>query len=121
MRLLLVEDDERLAGHLLRGLRQELHTVDLVQDGREALDYADLLNEGLYDVVILDILLPGLGGLEVRRQWRGLRVAVPVLILTALRTVPDRVEGSRCRSRRLSDQALFAVGAERTGARSGQT
>jgi DNA-binding response OmpR family regulator len=93
MRLLIVEDDQWLAGHLVRGLSEELHTVDLVADGPEALDYTDLLNEGLYDAVILDVLLPGMMGTEVCRHWRGHGVRVPILMLTARRAVDDRVQG----------------------------
>jgi two-component system OmpR family response regulator len=60
MRLLVVEDERALGEQIAQGLREEHHVVDLVADGRAALDYTPLLREGCYDVVVLDVRLPGL-------------------------------------------------------------
>jgi two-component system, OmpR family, response regulator len=90
MRLLLVEDDPMLGEGVRRGLRQEGHAVDWVQDG-EAAELA-LAGEP-YDVVLLDLGLPRKGGTEVLRGMRRRGQRVPVLILTAQDAVPDRVAG----------------------------
>jgi two-component system, OmpR family, response regulator len=90
MRLLLVEDDRMLGETLRKGLRQQGHAVDWVQDG-EAADAA-LAGEP-YDVVLLDLGLPRKGGMEVLKDLRRRRERVPVLILTAQDGVADRVAG----------------------------
>jgi two-component system, OmpR family, response regulator len=89
MRLLLVEDDGMLGESVRRGLRQQGHAVDWVRDGAAA-ELA--LAEG-YDAVLLDLGLPGKGGLEVLRGLRRRGDRVPVLIVTAEDAVPDRVAG----------------------------
>ena len=90
MRLLLVEDDTMLGESVRRGLRQEGHAVDWVRDG----EAAELAAAGEpYDVILLDLGLPGRGGLEVLRALRRRGSRVPVLILTAQDAVPDRVTG----------------------------
>lgn len=93
MRILIVEDEPALGEQLVRGLREERHTVDLALDGRTALDYTPLLHDGRYDVVVLDVLLPGCDGLTVCRRWRGEGLRIPILILTARQAVEDRVGG----------------------------
>jgi DNA-binding response OmpR family regulator len=90
MRLLVVEDDRSLAEALRRGLTQEGHVVDTVHDGVEGLDLAE---SGVHDAVILDVMLPGLDGLEVARRLRGYSVHVPILMLTARDALPDRIQG----------------------------
>lgn len=90
MRLLLVEDDEQLASILLRGLREEEFIVDHASDGEEALAYLD---QGEYSVVVLDRLLPVLSGDQVLIQARRQGLQTPVLMLTALDSVDDRVTG----------------------------
>jgi two-component system, OmpR family, response regulator len=85
-----VEDEQRLAFLLRRVLLEERHTVDLAYDGQTGLDLA--LSD-TYDVVILDVMLPGLDGLEVCRQMRAERIMTPVLMLTARGAVEDRVVG----------------------------
>jgi two-component system, OmpR family, response regulator len=90
MRILLVEDDTILADALSRALVQSAYAVDVVGDGLQA-DGALALER--YDVVVLDIDLPGLSGLEVLRRLRARRLRVPVLMLTAYDTVADRVKG----------------------------
>ena len=90
MHILVVEDEQRLAYLLRRVLLEERHTVDLAHDGNTGLDLA--LSD-TYDVVILDIMLPGIDGVEVCRQMRAERVMSPVLMLTARGSIEDRVTG----------------------------
>src|SRR5947199_52185 len=90
MHILVVEDEQRLAYLLRRVLLEERHTVDLAHDGQSGLD---LTLSGTYDVVILDLMLPGLDGLEICRQMRAEQVMSPVLMLTARGAVEDRVTG----------------------------
>jgi DNA-binding response OmpR family regulator len=90
MRLLVVEDEPVAAAVLAKGLREHAYAVDVAGDGRAALEHA-LVNE--YDLIVLDILLPGIDGLEVCRRLRERGVAVPILMLTARGGVEDRVEG----------------------------
>jgi two-component system OmpR family response regulator len=90
VRILLVEDDEMLADALCRALVQSAHAVDVATTGEQA-DGA-LVTQS-YDLVILDIGLPDLSGLDVLRQLRNRRSNVPVLLLTAQDTLADRVRG----------------------------
>ncbi len=90
VRVLLVEDDRMLGDAVRRGLRQQGHAVDWVTDGRAA--EAALAGEP-YDVVLLDLGLPGKGGLDVLRDLRRRGQRVPVLVLTAQDAVQDRVAG----------------------------
>ena len=90
MRLLLVEDDQKIGAFVEKGLRQEGHAVDWVRDGREA---AAVVESAAYDAAIVDIMLPGLSGLELIRAVRGKRIATPIIILSARDAVADRVEG----------------------------
>lgn len=90
MRILLVEDEERIAGFLQRGLTEEMYVVDVARDGIEALDYAPAAD---YDLMILDIRLPGRDGYTVCRELRTRGFKTPVLMLTARDTVQDRVMG----------------------------
>jgi DNA-binding response OmpR family regulator len=90
MHILVVEDERRLAYLLRRVLLEERHTVDLAHDGEAGLDLA--LSD-TYDVVILDLMLPGIDGIEICRQMRAERVMAPVLMLTARGAVEDRVMG----------------------------
>jgi two-component system OmpR family response regulator len=88
--LLLVEDDGKLAGTLKRGLESEGYAVDVAGSGDEGLAHAQARD---YDAVILDVLLPGIDGYEVCRSLRERDRWVPVLMLTALGEVPDRIRG----------------------------
>ena len=90
MYILVVEDERRLAQVIRRVLDEEGHTVDVAYDGEEGLAMA---MDGSHDVIVLDILLPGMDGLEVCRALRANRVDTPVLLLTALDAVEDRVRG----------------------------
>jgi DNA-binding response OmpR family regulator len=90
MRILVVEDEARLAALLRRGLIEEGHAVDLVGSGEEALDWIEV---GEYDALVLDVMLPGIDGFAVCRRLRQRRVQAPILLLTARDAVADRVMG----------------------------
>ena len=90
MRLLVVEDEQRLAHSLRRGLTEERHAVDLAGDGDEAVALA-VAND--YDVIVLDILLPRKNGLAVCQELRAANVLSPVLMLTARSSVADKIAG----------------------------
>ncbi len=89
MRVLLVEDDQRVASFIRRGLTAERLVVDVAGDGQEGLDLAVSKD---YDLLILDLMLPSLGGQEVLRTIRKSNRTIPVLILTAKGAVKDKVE-----------------------------
>jgi two-component system, OmpR family, response regulator len=90
MRILIVEDEPELAGLLARGLSEEGHAVDLADRGEDAFDWLEVAE---YDALILDIMLPGIDGLAVCRELRRRHVSVPILLLTALDGIGDRVTG----------------------------
>jgi DNA-binding response OmpR family regulator len=90
MYLLLVEDERRLAQVIRRVLEEEGHTVDLAHDGEDGLAMA---RDGSHDVIVLDVLLPGIDGIELCQTLRRERVDTPVLLLTALDGIDDRVRG----------------------------
>jgi two-component system OmpR family response regulator len=90
MRILVVDDDVRMAGAIRRGLRYEGLVVDVAADGEEALR---VVARTEYDVVVLDVLMPGLGGFETCRRLRDDGRWMPVLMLTARDSVEDRVRG----------------------------
>lgn len=88
-KILVVEDEERIRQFLQRGLTYEGYEIDVAQDGPAALEFA---NENPPDLVLLDVMLPGMSGLEVCRQLRQM-IDVPVLMLTAKEAIEDRVAG----------------------------
>lgn len=90
MRLLLVEDHVPLADELIAGLSRQGYAVDWLADGRDAL-YQGQTEP--YDLIILDLGLPGIPGIEVLKQWRAKGLATPVLILTARSSWAERIEG----------------------------
>ena len=90
MRILLVEDEARVAGFVAKGLREQSYAVDLAEDGENAV-YLASVNE--YDLVILDVLLPLKNGYEVCRELRAGGFRAPILMLTARDAVDDRVSG----------------------------
>ena len=90
MRVLVVEDERKLAELLARGLREEGHAADLAERGEEALWMAHAVP---YDAIVLDVMLPGLDGFDVCRRLRKDGVWSPVLMLTARDAVDDRVTG----------------------------
>jgi DNA-binding response OmpR family regulator len=90
MRVLVIEDEERMAGLIRQGLEEEAYAVDVVYDGKEALQWLRISN---YDLIILDIMLPGTDGLEVCREYRSRGGQARILMLTARDTLKDRVIG----------------------------
>jgi DNA-binding response OmpR family regulator len=90
MRVLLVEDEPRAAQLLSKGLREQSYAVDVARDGRQALYLASITD---YDAIVLDVMLPGLDGLEVCRELRGAHSHVPVLMLTARDAIESRIAG----------------------------
>ena len=101
MKILLAEDDRRIAGFIVKGLREEGYTVEHVTDGDSALAYALSDNNppstpssaSIFDLIILDIMMPKRDGMAVCRELRTQGVRVPILILTAMDTLDDRVRG----------------------------
>jgi two-component system OmpR family response regulator len=92
MRLLLVEDHVPLADELVAGLKRQGYAVDWLADGRDAVYQG---GSEPYDLIILDLGLPGLPGLDVLQQWRASGLATPVLILTARGSWAERIVGLR--------------------------
>lgn len=90
MRILVVEDEAKVASFILRALEEESHAVDACDDGTKGLDLA---RAGCYDLIILDLMLPGMPGLEVLKALRKEQVAAPVLILTARSELDQKVKG----------------------------
>ncbi|HEY1142472.1 MAG TPA: response regulator transcription factor [Sphingomicrobium sp.] len=94
-KILIVEDDAETADYLGRGLSQEGHSVELVANGQDGLFRA---SDGTFDLIILDRMVPVLDGLSVLRALRAAKIETPVLILSALASVGDRIEGLECGS-----------------------
>jgi len=91
MRILIVEDERKVANFISQGLQEEGHTAEVAKDGEAALD---LLRHGPpYDLIVLDVMLPRLDGVAVLRAARAARVTSPVLMLTARDAVADKVTG----------------------------
>jgi two-component system, OmpR family, response regulator len=90
MRVLVVEDDEKIASFVIKGLKQNGYAVDHASDGEHGLDLATAIN---YDLLVLDLMLPKLDGLSVLRRLRQEKIRTPVLILSARANVDDRVRG----------------------------
>ncbi len=93
MRILLVEDNKRFAAALGKSLEEDGYAIDLAPDGQSG---EDLGSSVAYDLILLDIMLPGRNGFEVCRALRAHRVATPILMLTARGAVDDRVRGLDC-------------------------
>jgi two-component system OmpR family response regulator len=90
VRILVVEDEPRLATLVRRGLTEDGHAVDVAGSGEDALDWVDAAP---FESIVLDVMLPGIDGLEVCRRLRRQGVHVPILLLTARDAVADRVAG----------------------------
>jgi len=90
MRILVVEDDGRVASFIRRGLREERYTVDVAPDGEQALFLAQTND---YDLILLDLILPKRGGLDVLRTLRAEQVHTPILVLTAKRETEEKITG----------------------------
>ena len=90
MRVLVVEDENRIARFVKEGLEEESYAVDVVADGASALDWVASTN---YDIILLDVMIPGLTGFEVARILRQRGITTPILMLTARDDLDDRVLG----------------------------
>ncbi|MDD3430346.1 MAG: response regulator transcription factor [Oscillospiraceae bacterium] len=93
MRVLIVEDEVRLAEALAQIMGEQKYVADVVHNGTDGLEYA---LHGDYDVVVLDVMLPGLNGFDVVREMRSTKLATPVLMLTARDEITDKVTGLDC-------------------------
>ena len=90
MRVLVAEDEVRIAGFVAQGLREQGYAVDVAATGHEALEWAAVAG---FDVIILDVMLPGPDGIEVCQKLRQSGVQTPVMMLTARDSIEDRVKG----------------------------
>ena len=90
MRILVVEDEKKVARFVQQALEEEHFTVDVAYDGEKG---EELALSGIHDLIVLDILLPKQDGIDVLRRIRGRKITTPVLLLTAKSTVEDKVEG----------------------------
>ena len=103
MQILIIEDEKRLADALGQIMQEARYQADIVYDGRDGLAYA---SSGDYDVIVLDVMLPGMDGFAVLRALRQQGVSTPVLMLTARGGVQDRVQGLNLGADYLPAQAL---------------
>jgi heavy metal response regulator len=90
MKVLIVEDDKKLSTFLQKGLREEQFAVDVCRNGTDAVYWAQVND---YDVIILDIMLPGKDGIQICRELRENSITVPIIMLTAKDTVEDKISG----------------------------
>jgi heavy metal response regulator len=90
MRILVVEDEKKVARFIQQGLEEERYAVDVAQDGERG---AILAETQQYDLIVVDVMLPGINGFELTRRLRAARVSTPILMLTAKATTEDKVEG----------------------------
>ena len=93
LRVLIVEDEVRLAEALGQIVTEQKYQAEIVYDGETGLDYAQ---SGLYDIIILDVMLPKMNGFEVVKRLRQAKIAAPVLLLTARDEISDKVTGLDC-------------------------
>jgi DNA-binding response OmpR family regulator len=92
MKILIVEDNQKLAENLKQGFVQEGYSADIIENGIKA-EERILINRGEYDLVVLDRMLPGKDGVSVCKNWRENGIIIPVLMLTALDGIDDKVDG----------------------------
>ncbi|MCI1268404.1 MAG: response regulator, partial [Ruminococcus sp.] len=93
MRLLVVEDETQLADALTEILKRNKYFVDTAYDGIDGLDCA--LSD-VYDCILLDIMLPGMNGMEILKRLRSAKISTPVLLLTARSEIDDKINGLDC-------------------------
>jgi two-component system OmpR family response regulator len=90
MKVLVVEDEVKVANFIMRGLEEEGYTVEVAEDGKKGLD---LIRSKAYDIVLLDLMIPEIDGLEVLKEMRRDEIETPVLIITAKSTKEDVIKG----------------------------
>ena len=90
MRILIVEDEKKVAGFIKKGLEEETYAVDIASDGEEGLHLGE---QNPYDLIILDLMLPKINGLDILSRLRAKKIETPILLLTAKDSVEDKVEG----------------------------
>ena len=90
MQILIIEDEKRLADALGQIMQEARYQADIVYDGRDGLAYA---SSGDYDVIVLDVMLPGMDGFEVVHHLRESKISTPVIMLTALDDVKNKITG----------------------------
>ena len=90
MKVLIIEDDEKIASFVVQGFKQAGFTIDHASDGPEGLEFLSTIT---YDAVIVDVMLPGKDGLSVIEEMRAHKITTPVIILSAKGSVDDRVRG----------------------------
>jgi two-component system, OmpR family, response regulator len=90
MRILVVEDDNKIASFIVKGLKQAGYAVDRCADGEQALVLAETT---AYDAAVVDVMLPKLDGLSLIQRWRSQKIRTPVIILSAKATLDDRIKG----------------------------
>ena len=90
MRILVVEDEKKVARFIQQGLEEEHYTVEIANDGESG---ALLAETGTYDLIVLDVMLPGINGIDVTRRLRAARIPTPILMLTAKTATEDKVAG----------------------------
>ena len=93
MNILIVEDDFRLAESISEIFKSNKYNCDVVHNGLDGFDYA---RSGIYDVIVLDIMLPKMNGFEVTKQLRNIRINTPIILLTARDEINDKVRGLDC-------------------------
>lgn len=89
MKILVVEDEKRISSFIKRGLEMEQYAVDVADNGERALKLADA---GIYDLIIMDIMLPRMTGIEVVRKLRKKKIKTPIVMLTARDTNDERIK-----------------------------
>ena len=90
MRILIVEDEKKVAAFIKKGLEEETYAVDIAIDGEEGLHLGE---QNPYDLIILDLMLPKINGLDILSRLRAKKIETPILLLTAKDSVEDKVEG----------------------------
>jgi heavy metal response regulator len=90
MRILIVEDEKKVAAFIKKGLEEETYAVDIAIDGEEGLHLGE---QNPYDLIILDLMLPKINGLDILSHLRAKKIETPILLLTAKDSVEDKVEG----------------------------
>jgi len=90
MKILIIEDEHKIANSLKKGFEQEKYVVDVAYEGIEGFDMA---HDGDYDLIILDLMLPGMNGKQICQELRGGNIHTPILMLTAKGELRDKVNG----------------------------